>query len=166
MTPATESSDIAEALERAQRYRRLALMFQPPRPGGDADLVQLAPELQRDEGEYHLLLGPSGVCPASESEFELGAEPLRADVAAFYRAFNYEHPEVREVPDHVAVELGFLAWLAMKEAYARYRGQGEEAEICREAARRFQLEHLGRWVGRFLGRLHAAAGGGLYARAA
>jgi len=64
-----------------------------------------------------------------------------ADLSAFYDAFAF-HPETEEAPDHLAVEAGFLGYLRMKEAYARARGNEEEARITATAAARFSDEHL------------------------
>jgi hypothetical protein len=64
-----------------------------------------------------------------------------SDIRAFYDAFSFG-PETEEAPDHIAVEAGFLGYLTLKEAYARARGNEEEAEIVSQAATRFCQEHL------------------------
>ena len=45
-------------------------------------------------------------------------------------------------PDHVAVEVGFVAYLRLKEAYALTTGDQELAAMTRRAAARFVTEHL------------------------
>ncbi len=71
---------------------------------------------------------------------------LLADLAAFYRAFGLELAPCGERVDHLSVELSFLQFLAVKEALAAERGQGELADVARDAERRFLAEHIGRWV--------------------
>lgn len=69
-----------------------------------------------------------------------------ADIAGFYRAFGFTTGgEVRERPDHVAVELEFMHVLALKEAYAAAQGLDAEKAICVDAQRKFLQDHLGRW---------------------
>lgn len=78
------------------------------------------------EAVYHRLLGSGGTVSPYESEYyPAGQEGMRekgvvlGDVAAFYKAFAFEHSkELLEVPDHIAVELGFMSYLKLKETYA------------------------------------------------
>ncbi len=89
-----------------------------------------------------------------ETEFGLPHEFRQsqelADIAGFYQAFGFKvGGELRERPDHLAVELEFMYILALKEAYAASIGQQELVEICTEAQRKFILDHLGRWIGPF-----------------
>jgi DMSO reductase family type II enzyme chaperone len=73
-----------------------------------------------------------------------------ADIAGFYRAFGFNlGGEVRERPDHIAVELEFMHTLALKEAYALENGTPEQVEICQAAQAKFLEDHLGRWIGLF-----------------
>jgi TorA maturation chaperone TorD len=81
-----------------------------------------------------------------------------ADVAGFYRAFGVEVTPGTERPDHVSVELEFMQLLAVKEAVALgEEGEGESAEICRDASRAFLCDHLGRWAERFAERVEAGS---------
>jgi hypothetical protein len=66
---------------------------------------------------------------------------ILSDILAFHEAFAFR-PQAEEPPDHVAVEAGFLGYLCLKHAYARMRGNEEEAEIVARAAARFCEEHL------------------------
>lgn len=89
-----------------------------------------------------------------------------ADVAGFYRAFGVEVEPGTERPDHVAIELEFMHLLAVKEAVAR----GEDADdervaVCRDAARSFLRDHLGRWTSRLAERLEESAADPVYAAA-
>ena len=55
----------------------------------------------------------------------------------------------RDLPDHVATELGFMAYLAMQEAEA----QGEDATAWLERERTFLRDHLTVWLPRFCQRV-------------
>jgi DMSO reductase family type II enzyme chaperone len=86
-----------------------------------------------------------------ETEYGLSHEYRQsqemADIAGFYRAFGFNlGGEVRERPDHIAVELEFMHTLALKEGYALENGTPEQVEICQAAQAKFLEDHLGRWV--------------------
>ena len=82
-----------------------------------------------------------------------------ADVGGFYKAFGVELGEGDERVDHIAAELEFMNLLAVKEFVAlEEEGEGEHAEVCRNAARAFLRDHLARWAPR-LGTLLAEAEG-------
>ncbi len=106
-----------------------------------------------------------GNCPLNEIDYgEPDADPLfqphrLADLAAFYRAFGLEvADDAAERPDHLGMELEFMAVLATKEAYAAAHGETDErCALCRDAQRKFLREHLGRWAPAFARRLARAA---------
>jgi len=81
---------------------------------------------------------------------------IMADIAGFYRAFGLEvGGSTRERPDHVTVELEYLAFVSYKEAISADNGESEQADICADAERAFLVDHLGDWgpeLGRRLGR--------------
>ncbi len=90
-----------------------------------------------------------------------------ADVAGFYRAFGVELTPGTERPDHVSAELEFMQLLAAKEAMALGdEGDGERAAVCRDAARAFLRDHLGRWVERFAEAVETGASEPFYRAAA
>lgn len=73
------------------------------------------------------------------------AETL-ADIAGFYRAHGLVVGGVeRERPDHLAVELEFMAFLARKRAYALAELGRARANSCRLAEAAFLRDHLGSW---------------------
>jgi TorA maturation chaperone TorD len=75
---------------------------------------------------------------------------LMADVAGFYRAHGLRAGgQERERPDHIVVEIDFMAVLAKKEALALRAGAGENVSICRESAASFLQDHLGCWAPAF-----------------
>jgi TorA maturation chaperone TorD len=100
------------------------------------------------------VLGPGGL-PSCESSFDkaalAGRGPLLAAIGGYYQAFAYE-PDAREreVPDHIAVELDFLAYLAFKGAFAAEAQLTEELEVTTQAYDAFMRDHLRFWIGPFL----------------
>lgn len=62
-------------------------------------------------------------------------------------------PDYRDLPDHVAVELGFMAYLAAEEAEA----EGEQAGRWRERQSAFLRQHLAAWLPAFCERVRAAS---------
>ena len=79
----------------------------------------------------------------------------RSDIGAFYEAFAFQ-PETEETPDHLTVEAGFLGYLCLKQAYARTRGNEEEAEVAAQAAHRFREDHLATFTWPVAERLESA----------
>lgn len=148
---------IQELLSEAAAFRLLGLLFERPREGWwqeveslrrevrDAEIsaaVEAAQE-EASEGLYLALLGPGGIVSPREVSYRGMNDPgqVLSDVRAFYEAFAFG-PETEEAPDHIAVEAGFLGYLTLKEAYARARGNEEEAGVAAQAATRFRQEHL------------------------
>ena len=82
-----------------------------------------------------------------------------ADVNGFYRAFGVE-PSC-ERPDHIAAELDFMYYLALKEAHALRAGQADNASLCRDAQQKFFGEHLSTWTDTLLETMRARGGGKL-----
>jgi TorA maturation chaperone TorD len=165
-------SDLNIWFERAATWRMASLLFQEPRDDRAADLAALAslvPEPVRAgaaalaadtpsrSDDYYRVLGPGG-CAVTESAYDRAAianrGPLIADVAAFYEAFAYP-PRLTSglSPDHLAVELDFLGFLALKIAYARHEGREEESTIAGAAYREFLEEHPGFWIDELIARL-------------
>lgn len=172
---------VARDLERAASYRFLALLFATPSDEVGRELAELAdvvaPSLREDatlvsqatkrslQGLYYRVLGGSGQVPDVECAYDAntaaGRGPLIADVAGFYKAFAYDAPPPNTA-DHIANELDFMGWLAMKSAYAHHAGEAEHAEITANARAKFLKDHLGRWAKRFFERLAEVAEGTHY----
>jgi TorA maturation chaperone TorD len=142
------------------------------------DLGPLLEELARPCGErcaeYDRVFGlvPARDCVPFETEYHRTAEPFfrsqqLADVAGFYRAFGLEPcAAAPERPDHITLELEFMALLLSKKRLAQGTGGPDAAErvaVCERAEELFFRDHLAWWAPSFAGALRHKAGTGLYA---
>lgn len=102
---------------------------------------------QASEGLFHSVFGPGGPAPGREVSYRGWVQPgyLLSELSTFYNAFSYE-PKTNEVPDHIAVETGFIAYLRLKELYALECGDTENAEITAEASKTFVDDHLSKYA--------------------
>lgn len=153
------------------------------RLGAEGDLVEVTDDLARLmdkasveelEQSYHdtfeasggLRCAPHETSHAADSPQEALVKTFQlADIAGFYRAFGVEIAPETERVDHISAELEFMHLLAVKEALAEAQENLEGVEICRDAARSFLRDHLGRWYPKFCSRLREAAAGPVYAAA-
>lgn len=168
--------DSARFASLQQQYNLLALN---PEMLADAPSEKVLSELQPAiaaltaaalESAYTQCFGHavSKDCPPYEAEYGQAhifqkAHTL-ADVAGFYRAFGLDlAADSHERADHISVELEFMHFLCLKEAYALRQGHPEEQlALCREAQCKFLRNHLCRWAFGFARRLRAKAGRTLY----
>ena len=105
------------------------------------------------EEEYNRLFtaGETVLAPLYETEYAMDTIFAKtkelADLNGFYIAFGLElgKDSNNERPDHVSIELEFMAMLLIKEAYARNEGWDEKANLCLEARKKFLKDHIGRW---------------------
>jgi TorA maturation chaperone TorD len=65
-------------------------------------------------------------------------------------------PELNELPDHISVELEFMAYLCMKEAEAIQTHDEVEANRLRDKQISFMRQHLARWFPKFAQRINEA----------
>jgi TorA maturation chaperone TorD len=169
---------VKELLALGAGWHFLSLLFRCPSDISPQSIEKLLPELDPKlraqatrigdlagdldrEDTYHRLLGSSGsVSPYESDYYGYGKEGMRekgavlGDVAAFYRAFGFEpSSEMLEAPDHIALELAFLGFLKLKEAYALMSGDDEARQVCSEAERDFLEEHLLGWTPELVERL-------------
>jgi TorA maturation chaperone TorD len=114
-------------------------------------------------------------CPPYETEHypskeTFGRSQQLADVAGFYRAFGIEPAQTSpERPDHLALELEFMAFLFLKKRLAldvigRDPEAAERVSVCVGAQHDFFRDHLAWWVPTFAAGLKRKASGG-YPRA-
>jgi nitrate reductase assembly molybdenum cofactor insertion protein NarJ len=146
---------LAPFLAEAAEWRLLGLLFERPRRQWRDELAALSAEvrdlnlahiahqaLSAGEGRYLALVGPGGaVSPRAVAYRDSNPGRLLAEIRSFYDAFAYQ-PRTEETSDHVAVMVGFAAYLALKVAYAEAEGRSEELEITTRALERFREEHL------------------------
>jgi DMSO reductase family type II enzyme chaperone len=133
---------------------------------GDAALS--LDDLQAEHGDVFGLVLPRE-CPPYETEYCSSAEAFfraqhLADIAGFYHAFGLQTAQAcPERPDHLALELEFMAFLLRKE---RLADTAEQASICANAQRGFLRDHLAWWVPSFAAGLRRKAQRGFYATVA
>ena len=73
-----------------------------------------------------------------------------SDIAAFYLAFGLEpDSHCHERADHLSVELEFLRFLALKEAYGLEQGDEQLADVAVAGQRSFLQDHLASWAPAF-----------------
>ncbi len=148
---------VNQLISEAAEWRMISLLFECPVGEWHRDVEGLAGEVadpdlrkaaewarsQAGEGLYHAIFGPGGPAPAREISYRDWVQPgyLLSELSAYYQAFAYS-PKTGEVPDHVAVEAGFVAYLKMKEAFALMCGEKENAELTSKAAQTFLDDHL------------------------
>lgn len=147
-------------IEDAAAWRLLGLLFERPREAWRAEVAALAREVddtdlraaaesaqQAREADYLAVLGPGSELPGREVGHDRFADPgqLLSELEAHYQAFAY-YPRTEQPADHVSVEAGFVAYLRLKEAYARASGQPEAAALTASVTARFLDEHVSLWA--------------------
>lgn len=155
--PETLAPDAETRLREAAAWRLMALLFECPREGWREQVAGLGAEVrdprlraaadaaqqEASESLYHSLFGPGGPVSPREVTYHPGVQMgyLLAELNAYYEAFAY-HPANSEAADHVSVEAGFMAYLAIKQAYALASGDAVHAAVTADAAAHFMADHL------------------------
>jgi TorA maturation chaperone TorD len=112
-------------------------------------------------------------CPPYETEYypmpeTFGRSQQMADIAGFYRAFGIEPARSSpERPDHLALELEFMAFLLLKKREALATADvdleaADRAMICDRAERDFFRDHVAWWVPTFAAGLRRKARDGYH----
>ncbi len=140
----------AEMLEAAGAHLGEELARQPE----EVLLEDLAVEYTR------LFLGPGRhVRPYAATYLDGAGASLCGPTTVWVRGFMERAgfafaPKHRDLPDHVSVELEFMARMAAREAEAVEAGDAAGVRQSRRIQREFLETHLGRWLPQFCG--HAA----------
>jgi hypothetical protein len=152
----TSTSILSDEMTEAARWHLFARLFERPIPGWHGEVHALATEMTDpilravaeqatalDEGGYLASLGPGGRVSPREAGHCGWRDPgwVLSDLARYYEAFGYR-PRGEDPLDHVAVEVGFVAYLHLKEALALANEDDEGASVTREARDAFVREHL------------------------
>jgi TorA maturation chaperone TorD len=144
------------------------------------DLGEVLAELQRPRAElqeeYDRVFGlvVSRECPPYETEYQPSTESFfraqqLADIAGFYQAFGLvPRRAAPDRPDHLALELEFMAFLLLKKRIALTSMPAnpcaaEQTQLCEDAERLFFRDHIAWWIPAFATGLRRKAGSGLYA---
>ncbi|MBP7476047.1 MAG: molecular chaperone TorD family protein [Pyrinomonadaceae bacterium] len=168
----TKRNSTRDLLAEAAEWRLISLLFDCPSndwlrqvedlagPVTDKKLKRAAKAAQKQasEGLFHSIFGPGGPAPGREVSYRGWVQPgyMLAELNSFYDAFSYK-PTTNEVPDHVAVETGFVAYLRLKELYALENGDNESADVTSKASITFIDDHLSKYAQK-LSKLLAASG--------
>lgn len=171
-------SELQSAVKRSRAYRALARAFSLPDRSiyeeivsgqlleafqpTDEDLtckLKRALSFEELETEYLRLFEvgtPRPPCPLYEGAWRerefLDRRELMEELVRFYRFFGLTlGPKPKELPDHLAIELEFLHFLAYQEAQALE--EGRDPGSYRRAERDFLERHLLRWLPRLRERL-------------
>jgi hypothetical protein len=149
-------SAVADGFAEAARWRLLGLLLERPRPGWHEEVARLAFEIddpalcavarsaaRASEGTYLRLLGPGGAAPAREVGYAGLRDPgwVLANVRRYYDAFGFA-PRAEDPVDHVAVEVGFVGYLHLKEALARAESDERAGAVTATARAEFLRAHL------------------------
>lgn len=153
--------DADTLLNEAAEWRLISLLFDCPQGDWfqqvsllgeqvkDKRLAKAASAAQTEatEGFFHSIFGPGGPAPGREVSYRSWVEPgqMLSELSAYYDAFGFE-TRTNEVPDHIAVETGFVGYLRLKELYARECGDDRNAEITADAAATFVDDHLSKYA--------------------
>lgn len=97
----------------------------------------------------------SQTCPPCEMEYErthvFQLTQQLADLSGFYKAFGAQPVDKSgERVDHFAVQMEFMSWLTLKQAYFIQEENGEAQQIVADAQMKFFKDHLGRWAPLYL----------------
>lgn len=128
-------------------YRALAHAFAPPNGG------RAGPVGRGRAAEYtRLFVAPRPIVYPYESMYEPAPRVMGETTLAVeqcYAASGFPAPEWRDLPDHVALELHFMAWLAGEESAARLRREPWRLARTLHLELTFLQDHLIRWIPRF-----------------
>lgn len=105
-------------------------------------------------GPYGLLAPPYGSMYLENMGILIGASTL--DVQRRYAREGLS-VDIKEVPDHIAIELEFMYYLVLKEEEANSIGDSQSAAAYQKKQKAFLVSHLGVWVADFADKVESNA---------
>jgi TorA maturation chaperone TorD/ferredoxin len=128
---------------RSQRYQALALAFLPPEDGDAGDMLQ---------AYTRLFLGPGAPIAYPYESVYVEGQLMGATTAkiedCYAMAGLHVTPANKELPDHIALELAFMAHLILEE-----EKNPLQSDFWRSQQRNFLHQHLAQWLPRFCQRI-------------
>lgn len=103
-------------------------------------------------GPFELTAAPYGSVYIEKRRTVMGESTV--NVAGYYQEAGLS-VDVKEPPDHIAIELEFMYYLCSREAAAAKDNQVEAAQQMREQQRVFYFNALKPWAGEFCGAIRA-----------
>lgn len=96
-------------------------------------------------GPFQLVAPPYGSLYLDDAKTVMGESTVR--VAAFYQACGLQlSDDFHELPDHIAVELEFMSYLAHQESAAMAAGNRDESDRQAGLQREFLSQYLLPWL--------------------
>lgn len=109
------------------------------------------------------IIAPGQVTAMPYASFWLTEDPSMRHEATTAVIEAYEQggfdvsDDIRELPDHIAVELEFLYLLIFARNQAQAGGDTEELAAANDKHRRFAAEHMAAWIGPFAASMKSGA---------
>jgi nitrate reductase assembly molybdenum cofactor insertion protein NarJ len=153
----TETS-IERHFDNAVEWKLLSLLFMRPTKNWIARLnlavretknaeLQVTVKAAKNESFpidlYETTFSPEGMLSLRESTYNknISFEHYFTQLPALYEKFDYQ-PEFSGSPDHLAIELGFVSHLCLKQAFGKILGHHERSKIEGDVSERFIQTHL------------------------
>lgn len=110
-------------------------------------------------GPFELIAAPYGSVYIEKKRTVMGKSTISA--AQYYQDAGLS-VDIKEPPDHIAIELEFMHYLCFKEAAAIRDGQTENGRQLKEKQKHFYFTALKPWAGKFCEAIRAGTGNEFY----
>lgn len=123
--------------------------------GIEQELTEDIEELKKDHaklflGPFSLLAPPYGSVYIENSDHLIGETTINTEQ---WYAMEGMDVAIKEVPDHIRIELEFMYYLIYQEQQLEANKKTEASEAYRDKQHAFLNQHLGRWVSKFADRV-------------